>query len=128
MRKLMLAAAIALSVAGCAGIQKFETAFQTVTGNIVSPQAVFIAINAFDAIEAAAKNYVNLPRCGTGPTVCRNPVITASVAKYVRAGRIDRNQLKAALRANPNAAVSLVAIYNDLGNTTSLLSAALASK
>lgn len=128
MRKYTIIMALALSLGGCAGIQKLETAFQTVTSNVVTPQAVFVAINAFDAVEATAKNYVALPRCGTGPTVCRDPAITANVIKYVRAGRADRNQLKAALRANPGASISLLDVYNDLGNTTTLLSAALASK
>jgi hypothetical protein len=126
--KFILILALAASLGGCASLQKLEGAFQTVTGNVVTPQAVFIAINAFDAVEATAKNYINLPRCGTGPTVCRDPAITASVIKYVRAGRTDRNQLKAALRANPSANVSLLAIYQDLGNTTAALTSALASK
>ncbi len=128
MRKLIPILALALALSGCAGIQKLETAFQTVTGKVVTPQAVYIAINGFDAIEATATNYIRLPRCGTGPAVCRDPAITAKVKAFVIAGRTDRNQLKAALRANPGANVSLLDVYNDLGNTTAALTSALASK
>lgn len=130
MRKLRLAAALAfaVSVAGCATFDKLETAFQTVTGKVVSPQAVVVAINAFDAAESLATSYVRLPVCGTGPVICRTQVITAKVVTFVRAGRADRNQLKAALRLNPGANLSLVDVYNDLGSTTAALSAALASK
>lgn len=128
MRKLLLACALAFGLAGCAEVQKIETVFGIATGDIVSPQAVVISINAFDAIEATATNYIRLPRCGTGPTICRDPAITAKVIILIRAGRIDRNGLKAALRANPGASVSLVAVYQDLGNTTAALTSLLASK
>jgi hypothetical protein len=128
MRKLILAVALTLTLGGCAEIQKLRGAFQAVTGNIVSPQQVAAAISAFDAGEALATNYVKLPRCGTGPVVCRDPATTAAVAKWVKAGRVDRNQLKAALRANPGQNLSVADIYNDLGNTTAALSAALAGK
>jgi hypothetical protein len=130
MRKYTLAVPLALAVClgGCATFDKLETAFQTVTGKVVSPQAVVVAINAFDASEALATSYVRLPLCGTGPVVCRTQAVTTKVVTFVRAGRADRNQLKAALRLNPGANISLVDVYNDLGNTTAALSAALASK
>jgi hypothetical protein len=132
MRKLILAGACALAflvpLGGCAEVQKIESLFSIATGNVVPPQAVVVAINAFDSIEAIATDYLNLPRCGTGPTICRDPAITAKAIPLIRAGRADRNGLKAALRANPGASISLVTVYNDLGNTTSALSALFASK
>lgn len=130
MRKLLLAAALAFlpALGGCAEISKLQNAFTLVTGNVVSPQAVYIAINAFDSVKAGAKNYISLPRCGTGPVVCRDPAVTAKVITYINAGTTDRNQLKAALRANPSASISLVDVYNDLGSTTAALGALLVSK
>lgn len=132
MHKLIRACAVALALVttlgGCAEVQKIETVFGIVTGDVVSPQAVVISINAFDAIEATATNYIRLPRCGTGPTICRDPAITAKAITLIRAGRIDRNGLKAALRANPGANISLIAVYQDLGNTTTALEALFANK
>jgi len=130
MRKLLLAGAtaFALTFGGCAELQKFQVAFETVTGNVVTPQAVVVAINSFDAIEATATSYLLLPRCGTGPILCREAAITAKVVPLIRAGRADRNQLKAGLRANPGQNISLVQVYEDLGNTTAALTASLATK
>lgn len=127
MRKLFRAGAIALATAvlclgGCAELQKVEGAFQAATSNIVTPQAVVIAINAFDAVEATATNYVRLPRCPT-TAVCRSPSTSAAVITWIKAGRADRNQLRAALQAAPGANVSLVDVYNDLTNTTQQLGA-----
>ena len=130
MRKLVLVAMLALGAAlgGCAQLQKVESAFQAATGKVVSPTAVLIAINAFDAIEATATHYVALPRCGGATQVCRDPVVTAKIITAVKAGRADRNTLKAALRLNPGANLSLVDVYDDLGNSTAALTAALSGK
>lgn len=133
MRNIVRAGALALALCGlglggCAELQKVETAFQTVTGNVVAPQAVLVAINAYDAIEVTATSYIRLPRCGTGPTICRDPAITAKTIPLIKAGRADRNQLKAALRANPGASISLLDVYNDLNNTTAALTALFSAK
>ena len=120
MRKHILAGALALaflSLPGCATLQKIESAISIATGPVVTPQQVYIAINAFDGVEATATNYLRLPRCPQA-VVCRSPSTSAAVITWVRAGRVDRNKLKAGLRAAPGQNISLVDVYNDLGNIT----------
>lgn len=130
MRKHSLAAALAFALAfgGCAQLQQIATFVHAAEGQVVTPQAVWIAVNAFDAAEGLGTKYLGLPKCGTGPAICRDPAISASVITWIKSGRADRNQLKAGLRANPNQALSLVDVYNDLGNTTAQLAAALAAR
>lgn len=130
MRKLVLVAMLALGAAlgGCAQLQKAESLFAAATGKVVSPQAVDIAINAFDAIESVATSYINRPRCGGTVVICRDPTITIKVVAAVKAGRTDRNTLKAALRLNPSANLSLVDVYDDLQASTAALIAAVGSK
>lgn len=125
MRKLICAGALALAciLGGCAEIQKAEAVFGVVTGDVVTPQAVVIAVNAFDAVEATATNYLRLPRCGGGAVACRNPSTSAAVVAWIRAGRADRKQLLAGLRAAPGQSISLVAVYKDLTSTTAQLGA-----
>lgn len=130
MRTLRLAAALVIitMLAGCAAIQKAETLFQTVSGKVVSPTAVDVAINSFDAIESVATAYLNRPLCGGTVVICRTPSVSATVRTSMRAGIKDRNTLKAALRLNPAANLSLVDVYEDLQNSTAALIAAVGSK
>lgn len=116
MKKLIIAIGFALALAGCATLK-------ILTGDVVPPRAVYIAINAFDAVEVTATNYLRLPLCGTGPTVCRDPQKSASIVTWVRAGRADRNTLKSGLRSNPKGNLSIVNVYNDLRNVTAQLGA-----
>lgn len=124
MRKLMLAVALALvpMLGGCAQIHKAETFFTAVTGKIVTPQQVIIAANAFDAVKATATNYLRLPRCPAAQ-VCRTPSTTPKIVSAIKAGTSARNQLEAALRANPGANLTLVDVYNALRDATSRLAA-----
>ena len=122
MRAGALALALGVALAGCAQMQNLQSLFSAATGNIVTPNEVYIAINAFDAVEATATNYLKLPRC-PGAAACRTPTTSAVVITWIKAGRADRNQLYKALNANPGTNLSLVAVYNDLTNTTSQLGA-----
>ncbi len=127
MRKSLIAGALALaflSLPGCATLQKIESAISIAAGPNVTPQQVYIAINAFDGIEATATNYLKLPRCPQA-VACRDPATSAKVITWVRAGRADRNQLKAGLRAAPGQNISLVAVYNDLAGLTGQLGSAI---
>src|SRR5690348_11776583 len=56
MKKLLLIIAVSLSLSGCAN---FQNAWGIVTGATVSPTAVYIARNSFDALEATATNYIS---------------------------------------------------------------------
>ncbi len=123
MRKLLLAAALAFALGGCALLQKIETGISIATGPVVTPQEVYIAINAFDGIEVTATNYLRV----TCPSrnACQNPTAAASIITWVRGGRDDRNRLKAGLRASPGQNISLVDVYNDLTITTAKLGSLL---
>ncbi len=104
MRKVMLASACALAVSlgGCAAVQKLENSFAVLSSASVSPQAVVVAVNSFDAVQATATNYLRLPKCtGTNGPICRDPAISVKVIQAVKAGRTARNNLEAFMTAHP---------------------------
>ena len=116
--------ALAPMLGGCATIQNIESAISFATGASVTPQQVVIAINAFDAVEGTATVYLRLPYCGApAALVCKDKATAGTIITWVRAGRVDRNTLKAALRANPAANLTLVDVYNDLSSLTSQIAA-----
>lgn len=99
MKKVLLLL-VALSLSGCAQLQADWSA---ITSASISPTAVIVAANAFDAVEASATNYLRLPKCGSGPIVCRSANVTALIIPAVRAGRIARNAAEGLLNTNPGA-------------------------
>jgi hypothetical protein len=113
MKRLILACMLALSLAGCASfnqklsdaIGKVEAVASAVTGATVSPAAVLVLANSFDAFEATAKNYIDPTlnkRCdGTNGTICRDPNATIALNKAIRTGRVARNNAKQFLRDHP---------------------------
>lgn len=122
LKTILAVAVLALGLGACAQFTAFENsvknAVSTVTSTAVTPKDAYIAINAYDAVEATATNYNGWPRCtgSTGP-VCRDPAVRAQIKKLVLAGRVARNDLKAYLRANPNSNVS-VQSFSDLQAAT----------
>ena len=122
MRKLLTITALALSLAGCAQLQ---ADYDALTGATVSPASVYIAANAFDAVEATATNYIKLPLCGsTGLATgapCRSQTAVNLIVPAVRSGRLARNQLEAAT-FSPNATAPTPASAMTLlkGATTTL--------
>ena len=120
MKKLIIAAALALSIAGCANLQN---AYSTLTGASVSPTAVYVAANSFDAVEATATNYLRLKRCtGSNGPVCRDPKATAQIIPAVRAGRVARTNLENFLAQNPGQ-LGPTGLYNALNSATATLQA-----
>ncbi|MFB6460443.1 hypothetical protein [Bradyrhizobium tunisiense] len=111
MRKVMLAAAMALAVvaAGCSQVretwQKIEHVAEAVTQSKVSPEAIVLLASTFDAFEATAKNYIDPrlnKRCdGSNGPICRDPNATIALNRAVRAGRQARNDVKRFLRDHP---------------------------
>ncbi len=113
--KFLSVAAIALAIflGGCATnpdgtptlIGKLENAAASITQATVDPQAIIIAANTFDALEATGKNYINPklnPRCnGANGPVCRDPGVTAQINAAIRSGRVARNNAKQFLRDHP---------------------------
>lgn len=92
MKKLLAILALTLTVGGCAQLQndwaKLTSAQVTIT-------TVAVAGNTFDALEATATSYLQLPRCnGTNGPICRDPGATKKIISAVRAGRVARNNLE----------------------------------
>lgn len=125
MRKLQLASIVllGLSLTSCAAWQKVENAYVVVTSATVTPNQVYIAANAFDAVEASATQYLRLPVCGSVP--CRDPNATKSLVASIRSGRLARNKLESAVGANPGAPVD-ANLFATLTSSTSTIKAILA--
>lgn len=99
MRKLLLAASIALALGGCAQLQN---AWNVVTSSNVPPGLVIVSGNTVDAIEATGTNYLTLPRCtGRNGPVCRSPTATAQLIPAIRAMRAARSNLEQFLSDHP---------------------------
>jgi len=116
MRKLLLAFAVGLSLAGCAQLQ---STWNVVTGASVSPAAVYVARNSFDALEVSATNYISF--CKKAPTTqgCTKSAINALVPA-VRSGRVARNNLTQYLKDHPDA-IGAAGVYDALVAATSTL-------
>lgn len=108
MKKLLVIVAITLTLAGCAGTRVgnfFEVAGNAITAAQsanITPQQIYIAANAFDAVKVSATNYLELKRCPTNAPFCRDPAVTKKLIPLIRAGTIARNNAVTWARANPN--------------------------
>lgn len=123
MKKIFLALTLAVSLAGCA---TFTKTWDAVTGATVSPAAVIVAANAFDALEVTATNYLRLKKCtGTNGPVCRDPAATAKIIPAVRSGRVARNNLEQFLKDNPGA-LGPAGLYNALTASINTLQGVIA--
>lgn len=120
MKRLFVALVAVTLLSGCASL---TNTWDTLTGTTVSPTAVYVAANAFDAVEATATNYLRLPKCtaANGP-VCRSPAATAQIIPAVRAGRVARTNLENFMAQNPGA-LGPVGLYNALTAATATLQA-----
>jgi hypothetical protein len=103
MRKIIIAAMMALAVSGCVPVmQKIDNAWNVLTASSISPEAVVIAVNSFDALEATATNYLRLERCnGANGPICRDPAATSKLVPAIRSGRVARNNLEQFLKDHP---------------------------
>lgn len=102
MKKVLLALALILPLAGCATVQRLEYAYQQAASSTVSPQTVVAARNAFDALEVSATNYLNLTRCDkTVSKVCRDKDVTAILGPALLNARKARNNLVAFQKSHP---------------------------
>lgn len=133
MKAILLAAALALGLAGCLSTSGGSTT--------VSAQSAYVSINAFNALKTAATAYDSLPACGAaGASVaCRNPAAVKQIDAAVRTGTTARNQVMAALEtacglpavtgATPLAACGPISItpYQALEATIATLQSAYAT-
>lgn len=97
--KRIIILSVILSLGGCASLQNDWNAL---TGSVVSPTAVIVAGNSFDALEATATNYLRLVKCNdsNGP-ICRDPKATAMIIPAIRSGRAARTNLEQFMGDNP---------------------------
>ena len=91
MRKFLALALLAVSLGGCASLQKD---WAIITGASVSPTQIIIAANAFDAAEATATQYLLYCKSASpAPSYCARSTRVA-VVSGVRAGQAARAQLE----------------------------------
>lgn len=98
MKRLAALLVLALSLGGCAALTKLEGLYTDISGSTVSPQSVYIAVNAFDAVKTTATSYFTYCRTHLTTSICgasnRRTVLT-----FVRSGTAARNQLETYLVA-----------------------------
>ncbi len=118
MKRIVFIVSFTLLLGACT---TWQNAYNTVTGATVSPTAVYVAANAFDAVEVTATNYLRLKKCtGTNGPVCRSPAATKQIIPAVRAGRVARTNLENFMAQNPGA-LGPAGLYNALTAATATL-------
>ena len=109
MKKLIynhLAVLILISglLGGCQGTKfgDFIATVKSAASGTVSPEAIYIARNAFNVVEVSATNYLNLQRCPKQAPFCRDPEATKQLIPAIRSGRDARNAATVFLKEHPN--------------------------
>ena len=118
MRKFIIAVTLALSLGGCAN---FQNAWGIVSGATVSPVAVYVARNSFDAAEVSATNYIVYCKVHPATYGCSRVAI-AKLIPAVRSGRVARSNLTQFQKNNPGA-LGPSGLYNALNAATSTIQA-----
>lgn len=122
MKKLAIVALAGLmALAGCANL---SSAYHAIADATVSPQLVLVAANAFDAVEATAKNVIVACTPATRPAACNDTVIR-SLIPAVKAGRDARDGLEGFLVAHPGQLGSK-GLYDALVAATGTITKAIA--
>jgi hypothetical protein len=97
--KRLLAIALVASLGGCASLQKD---WDVLTSATVSPKAVKVTVNSYDALEATATGYLTFCKANRALPVCANYVAArADILPVIRAGRIARDNLETFIQQNP---------------------------
>ena len=116
MKKLVAIALLALSLGGCAN---FQNAWGIVSGATVSPTAVYVARNSFDAAEVSATNYIVFCKVHPATYGC-SKVAIAKLIPAVRSGRVARNNLAQFQKNNPGT-LGPAGLYNALNAATNTI-------
>lgn len=99
MKRILALCLLAATLSGCAS---FNKVYDTVTGATVSPAAVIVAGNSFDALEATATNYLVFCKANKALATCSNYVaVRKAILPAIRSGRVARNNLENFMTANP---------------------------
>lgn len=103
MKKIFLILALSLSLGACSTFERLKQTAEAVGEFTVSPEAVVIASNTFDALQVTATNYLKLKSCRKiNSVICRDPTATALIIPAIRSGRVARNNLQQFLADHPN--------------------------
>jgi len=129
MIRLLTIVLVALSLSGCAGLQRAETTISNAVGVIastkVNSKSAYIAINVFNAAERSVTAYLRLPLCDGTKPLCRvNGAATALDGPF-NAGIQARNDLRAFMRANKGTLAD-AGLYNTLVAATDSLQKVMA--
>lgn len=115
---------LALSLAGCASWQKFETEVSNVVtvvgGTRVNSKSAYVAISVFNAAERSVAAYLRLPLCNGSVPLCRVPGAANALSQPFNAGISARNDLRAFMKANPGTLAD-AGLYDTLVSATSAL-------
>lgn len=116
MKKLFALLLLAPLLGACATPfgQEISNIYGVVTGATVSPAAVLVAGNSFDAVEKTATNYIVFCTANRANPACTNFITIRNKLKpAVLSGRAARNNLEAFMKANPGA-LGPAGLYNAL--------------
>ena len=119
MKRLFAVIALTLSLAGCSGTQSIADLFTRVTSSQVSPQAVYLAENSFDAVEVTATGYLRICHAKMATPGCSSTAI-AQIIPAVRSGRVARANLHSFMKAHPDA-LGATGLYDALVTATNTL-------
>lgn len=111
MRAIAAAALLALSLGGCAGLQKLEAVYTVATTATVPANVVIPAANAFDALKATATNFATYCIQRKFVDAVCSVSNRRTVVKFVNAGTAARVQLEASITTGQPA---LATVYNAL--------------
>lgn len=125
--KKFLIIALALGLGGCQGTRfgDFIASVESAATGTVSPASIYLARNAFDAVEVSATNYLNLKKCPVQAPFCRDPGATAKLVPAIRAGRVARNNASQFLIDHPNQ-LGAQGLYDALLSSTETIKQILA--
>lgn len=120
--KKILILCTALFLASCADTKfgQFVASVESAATGTVSPAAIYIARNSFDAIEVSATNYLLLKKCPINAPFCRDAGATAKLIPAIRSGRVARNNATQFLIDHPNQ-LGTQGLYEALTTATSTI-------
>ena len=114
--KKLITFVLFLSLAGCANLQND---FSIITGASVSPTAVYVARNSFDALEITATNYIVFCKRNPATVGCSKTAI-AKIIPAVRAGRVARANIVQFQKDHPGQ-LGTTGLYDALVTATNTL-------
>ncbi len=127
MRKIIAAALLALSLSACASqVQTLSNAYSALTSATVSPTAIIVAANSFDALEATATNYLRRPSCARSAVIlCRKVGAAAKIKRAILSGRVARDKAEQFLVEHPGQLGSQ-GLYDALSSSVNVLQSVMA--